>query len=160
MTDLESRFRNSQMGAVSREDLQKVYAKMAEIEKARQTDRASLLEQINKVAELAAKQPQIIQVPVPTPTPGPKVSTRTERESTPEKEPETAPENPDGYFKHKIKGGENLTTIIAAYNAELKDKSPAKKAITLDAVKKANPKMNPNNLQVGKEILIPVPPNK
>jgi hypothetical protein len=158
LTDLENRFRNSQVGAVSRDDLRKAYDKMGEIDKARLADRALMLEQFKKIQEaverLAERPPQYIQTPVPAVTP----KNTVKPEPKPEKEPEAAPDNPNGYFTYTIKSGDNLLSIIKAFNTELKDKN--KKPITLDQVKKANPKMNANNLQLGKEILIPVPPDK
>jgi hypothetical protein len=158
VTDIENRFRNSQVGAVTRDDLRKVYDKMSEIEKARQADKAVIIEQINKIAELAAKAPKVIEVPAPVPSP--KIESKPPKsEPKPEKEPEAGPpDNPGGYYTYTVKSGDRLMAVIKAYNDELKDKN--KKPITLDQVRKANPKINPNNLQVGKEILIPVPPDK
>ena len=54
--------------------------------------------------------------------------------------------------------GDTLSGIISAYNAELK--KAGKPSITLEQVKKANPKMNPDRVPVGREILIPVPQGK
>ncbi len=167
LTELENRFRNSQVGAVTRDDLQKVYAKMGEIEKARQADKTLLTEQINKIldkVEEIAKRPPVIKVEAPSapvrtdPKPSQTRDREKEKEKEKDKEPETAPDNPNGYYTYTIKSGDRLMAVIKAYNDELKDKN--KKPITLDQVKKANPKMNPNNLVVGKEILIPVPPDK
>ena len=150
-----------------RSDLQKVYSKMAEVDKARQSDRTAINEQIKilaeKVAELQARPPVTIRE-VPTPIPprnNTRVPDKTSETSTEKDSGENSvPDNPGGYYKHKVKQGEYLSTIIAAYNAKLKEEHPNKRPITLDAVKKANPKLNPNNVPIGKEILIPVPPDK
>jgi hypothetical protein len=72
----------------------------------------------------------------------------------------SAPEFTGEYYPYKIKSGDSLTRIIGAYNSQLKEKGMNKAPITLDMVKKANPKLNPNNLPVGREIKIPIPPDK
>lgn len=57
---------------------------------------------------------------------------------------------------HTIAAGEFVGRIIAAYNAAWKQKG-GKRLITFDSVKKANPKINLDRVQIGQEIFIPLP---
>lgn len=154
LTELENKFRLSQNNAVTGNDLRKAYDKMAEMEKARTADKELILDQMKKLKEIASQPPVVITQPAPvvnTPKPTPKPE-----EKGKEREPE--PEFAGEYYPYKIKSGDTLSAIISAYNATLKEQG--KGAVTLDQVKKANPKINPNNLIVGRELKIPVPPGK
>ena len=161
LLELDSRFKNSQIGAVNGQDLKKVYDKMAEMEKARDGDKKLILEQMNQLKEIASRPPQTIVVTPPAPV---RQETRPQPRSEPapvipEAKPEPEPQDFTGeFYPYTVKKGDMLMKVIGAYNAELKDKG--KMPITLEMVKKANPKINPNNLLVGKEIRIPVPPDK
>lgn len=161
LAELDSRFKNSQIGAINAQDLKKAYDKMAEMERARDADKKLILEQIEKVKEIASKPaPQIVVTPPPA-RPEPRTERRPEPlPAAPETKPDVEPPQDftGDYYPYTVKKGDYLSKIITAYNAELKEKGKA--PITLDMVKKANPKMNPNNLTVGKEIRIPVPPDK
>lgn len=155
VTELENKLRLAQNGAVTGQDLRKVYDKMGEMEKARSADKELILEQMKKLKEIASQPPVVItQAPPPVVHPKPTVKPEPEKE----KEPELVPEFTGEYFPYKIKSGDTLTAIISAYNTSLKEQG--KGTVTLDQVKKANPKINPNNLLVGRELKIPVPSNK
>jgi hypothetical protein len=155
INESERKFREAQGNAVTRKDLEKVVEQLRKVDDNRLADKNLIIEQIKKVAEIAATKPApIIVTPPPAATPPEKVEKQKDPDE--EKQPLT---NPNGYFTYKIKSGDNLTSIIAAFNAELKEKGKTGK-ITLDQVRKANPKVNPNNIPVGREILIPVPPDK
>jgi TolA-binding protein len=151
--ELENRFKNSQIGAVNSQDIRKVYDKMAEMEKARDADKKLVIEQMKKIEEIASKPPIVIQTPAPA-RPEPKQTAKPDHTPT---EPEM-PEFTGEYYPYKIQPKDTLLGIIAAFNAQLKEKGKA--PITLEQVRKANPKLNPNNLLVGREIRIPEPPNK
>lgn len=152
LVEFENRYKNAQLGIASQSDIRKVYDKMAEIEKNRQADNNLVKEQFVELKKLLDKPPVIIPQPIPTPAP---------RNETRQKDPE--PEQPEftgDFFTYKIKSGDRLTQIISAFNAKLKEEGKNKAPITLDMVKKANPRMNPNNLIVGRDIKIPVPPDR
>lgn len=151
LVEFENRYKNSQLGAVTQSDIRKVYDKMAEIEKNRQADNNLVKDQFVELKKLLDRPPVIVTPPpVDKPREEPK---RRDEDVTPLP---SAPEFTGEYFPYKIKSGDRLLQIIAAYNDALKAEGNTKK-ITLDMVRKANPKMNPNNLKVGEEIKIPKP---
>jgi DNA repair exonuclease SbcCD ATPase subunit len=154
LVEFENRYKNSQLGAVSQSDIRKVYDKMAEIEKNRQADNNLVKEQFVELKRILDKPapPPVIVTP-PTRDRGDRDDNKHRDEVT----PLPAPQDFTGdYFSYKIKEGDRLLQVIGAYNDALKAEGNSKK-ITLDMVKKANPKMNPNNLKVGTEIKIPKP---
>ncbi len=152
--ELENRFKNSQIGAVTSQDVRKVYDKMAEMERARDADKKLILDQMAEIKKIASQPPVVItQAPPPRiePRPQPKIETPPQAEPDPQ-------EFVGEYYPYKIQKGDTLLGIIAAYNAQFKEKG--KPTITLEQVRKANPKLNPNSLMVGKEIRIPEPSEK
>lgn len=163
LVEVETRFKNAQIGVATQSDLRKAYDKMAEIEKNRQADNNLVKEQFIELKKLLDRPPVVIPA---APTPRTERSERGERDRGETKAPRdnTSDEEPQqftgDYFGYKIKSGDRLTQVIAAFNAKLKEEGKNKAPITLDMVKKANPKMNPNNLVVGREIRIPVPPDR
>ena len=127
---------------VTHDELKKLYEKLQDIEQKREADKKLILEEIKEIQKLASKAPLPPPV-IPKETPDPK---------------EIKTESTEGYFPYTVQKNDNLTAIIAAYNAELKRQG--KGTITYDQVRKANPGMNPNKLLVGHEIKIPVPASK
>ena len=119
----------------TREELRKLAEKIQEVDQKREADKELILKELQKLAK----------APPPLPV---------EHKASAEGNADV----PDKFFTHVVKQGEYLSTIISAFNAELKAKG--KGTVTLSQVKKANPNLNPDNLKVGQEILIPVPPNK
>jgi hypothetical protein len=157
--EMDTRFRTAQANAMTRKDLEKVYADLKRVDEARQSDKNLILEQIKEVAKIAAKPAQVIvEPPVTRPTPAPRHTTPLDKD--PDKGADETPvlDNPHGYFSYKIKSGDTLIAIMNAFNAKLKEQGKA--TVTLEQIKKANPKMNPNSMVVGREIQIPVPPDK
>jgi hypothetical protein len=57
-----------------------------------------------------------------------------------------------------VKDGQRLSDIVKEYNGALKEQG--RPSITIEQVKRSNPKMNPNKILVGQEILLPVPDKK
>jgi hypothetical protein len=166
LVEFENRYKNSQLGAVTQSDIRKVYDKMAEIEKNRQADN-------NLVKDQFVELKRILDKPAPAPViidPKPRGDRdrgdrdrgdRDDNKHRDEITPLPTPQDFTGeYFPYKIKSGDRLLQVISAYNAELKAQGKNKAPITLDMLKKANPKMNPNNLKIGEEIKIPIPPDK
>ena len=169
LNEFENRYKNNQLSAVSQTDIRKIYDKMGEIEKSRQADNELVKEQFKELKRLLDRPPVIIPAAPTVNNPsgrdrsGDRDRDRVgDRDSKPPKDnnDDEAPAYNGEYFGYKIKSGDRLTQIIAAFNSRLKEEGKNKAPITLDMVKKANPKMNPNNLVVGREIKIPVPPDK
>jgi polyhydroxyalkanoate synthesis regulator phasin len=160
LVEFENRYKNAQLGAVSQSDLRKIYDTMDKIENSRQSDNKLVKEQFQELRKILDKQP--VYVPPVNPITPP--SHRSDREKPIKPDGDTTTQEPQSftgdYYPYTIKSGDILTRVIAAYNAQLKEKGMNKAPITLDMVKKANPKINPNNLPVGKEIKIPIPPDK
>lgn len=62
----------------------------------------------------------------------------------------TAAERPEKGYEHVVQSGDTLSSIVAAYRKEgIK--------VTMDMVLKANPKLDPNKMQIGQKIFIPQP---
>ena len=152
LNEFENRYKNNQLGAVSQTDIRKIYDKMGEIEKSRQGDNELVKDQFRELKKLLDRPPVVIPPQVKDTSP-PRDETKRREEVTPLP---SAPDFAGDYFSYKIKSGDRLLQIIGAYNDAIKAEGNTKK-ITLDMVKKANPKMNPNNLKVGEEIKIPKP---
>lgn len=140
---------------VTREDLTKTYDKIKEVDEKRLADNKRMLEEIEKMVK------ELTKLPPPSLSTG----TGSEKPERPGRQPKdlsqektTTTTNNEEVYTHTVAKGENLSLIIAAYNSALKEKN--KSPITLDAVRRANPKINLNNIYVGQEILIPVPPDK
>jgi hypothetical protein len=167
LNEFENRYKNNQLGAVSQTDIRKIYDKMGEIEKSRQADNDLVKEQFKELKKLLDRPPVVIPPAVNNPTTRDRSGDR-DRDRTGERDIKSPKDNNDEeppafngeFYQYKIKSGDRLTQIIAAFNSKLKEEGKNKAPITLDMVKKANPKMNPNNLVVGREIKIPVPPDK
>lgn len=153
LVEFENRYKNAQLGAVSQSDLRKVYETIDKVEKSRQADNELVKEQFQALKKLLDKPLPVYVPPVAPPTPH---DTKTNKPDRTE-EPQVQEFNGE-YYGYKIKSGDRLMAIISAYNLQLKEKGKA--PITLEMVKKANPKLNPNNLPVGREIKIPIPPDK
>jgi len=130
----------------SREDLRELAKKMQEVDQKREADKHLILEELKKLG-------QTLATPAPAPaTPKPRNRPPVEIPDKPQEAKELT-----GY-PHVVQSGESLSQIVAAYNAAFKEKG--KKTITLEMVKRANPKININNIYVGQEILIPEPGEK
>jgi hypothetical protein len=161
LVEFENRYKNSQLGAVTQSDIRKVYDKMAEIEKNRQADNELVKSQFVELKKILDKpMPAPVFVPPPSDSKSRDRDRDRDRDETKHRDEVTplppAPDFTGDYFPYKIKEGDRLLQVIGAYNDALKAEGNTKK-ITLDMVKKANPKMNPNNLKVGTEIKIPKP---
>jgi len=123
----------------SREELKKFAEKIQEVDRKREGDNRMMIERMEKLAKIAASAPPPLIPRAPT-------------------QKSEVSEVEGDFFKHKVKTGESLSKIIAAYNAALREKG--KSTVTIEMVKRANPAMDANNIIVGRTILIPVPPEK
>jgi TolA-binding protein len=159
ITEMDQRNRAAQANGVTRKDLEKIIEALKEVDSKRVADNNVIKEQIKKVAEIAAKPPQVIvQAPPTIAVPPPTKTPKDEPDKTDKSGDDEPPPNPRGYFTYKIQSKDTLMGIINAYNAKFKEQGKA--TVTLEQVKKANPKLNPNRMIVGKEVLIPIPPDK
>ena len=119
---------------VTREDLESLAKSISEVDRKRVGDKELILKEIRS---LINKAPAVGNKPKPT-----KVSAK-----------------PEKYFEHEVVSGEFITTIVAAYNADLKERGD-KKMITTKSVLNANPGLDPNNMPVGRILIIPDPSGK
>ena len=119
---------------VTREDLESLAKSIREVDRKRVGDKELILREIRS---LINKAPAVGNKPKP-----PKVSAK-----------------PEKYFEHKVISGEVISTIVAAFNAELKKRGD-KKMITTKSVLNANPGLDPKNIPVGRILIIPDPNKK
>jgi len=124
------------------EDLRKLAEKLSEIDRKREDDKRLILEEIRKLAEVPMAEP-------------PSRKGRESRE--PAKEPVREPDagagagsEPQRGYEYVVKSGDTISAIVAAYQ-----QSGVK--VTVDQVLKANPKVDPKRIPVGKTIFIPDP---
>jgi len=120
--------------AVTREDLESLAKSISEVDRKRAGDKELILKEIRA---LINKAPADGNKPKP-----PKVSAK-----------------PEKYFEHEVKSGEVISTIVAAFNAKLKNRGD-KKMITTRSVLNANPGLDPKNIPVGRILIIPDPSKK
>jgi LysM repeat protein len=131
-----SQLLKAQRDFATKDDLKKLIEKVQEVDHKRSADNKAILEELQKLGKVAAapvepKAPPVVQAP---------------KEMTGE------------FYPHIVKPGESLSAIIATYNATFKELGKAN--VTQAQILKANPKLNPNKILAGQEILIPAPPNK
>ena len=117
--------------AVTREDLESLAKSIREVDRKRVGDKELILREIRS---LINKAPAVGNKPKP-----PKVSAKPEKN-----------------FQHKVVSGETISSIVIAYNADLK-KRGYKKMITKKSVLNANPGLDPKNIPVGRILIIPNP---
>ena len=117
----------------SASDLKALAQKVQEVDKKRQKDNEAISQQIEKLGKV------IVGAPVKIKTPTPKPVDDTTTSDVPQK----------GYY-HTVEAGESWGAIAKAY----RDQGVK---ITTSQLIKANPKMNPDLLIVGKKIFIPDP---
>ena len=126
----------SGVNTATREDVRKLAEKIQEVDQKREADKKLILEEIKKLAALAAAPPPATKTIEPK---------RVEN-----------PDDSDGqFFKHVVQKDQRLHDILAEYNKRLKEQG--KPSVKLDQVKKANPGLDPDRLRIGQEIFIPVP---
>ena len=122
----------------SRADLKRIAEHLQEVDRKRAADRELILDNINKLAKVAAGAP---------------VTPR--RNTTPKatEDPSPAAGTPQVGHEYKVQAGDSLGLIVKAY----RDKGVK---VTTAQVLKANPGLDPNKLYVGKVIFIPDPAAK
>ena len=140
----------SKMGDfATREDLKKIVDNIREVDQKRESDRKVILDELERLGKTLNQSVERSERPNRRPT----------REKEKEKETEKDPAPVEGTFlPYKVKDGQVLSDIIKEYNGALKEQG--RPSITLDQVKRANPKLNVNRILVGQEILLPVPEKK
>jgi uncharacterized protein YdiU (UPF0061 family) len=129
----------------TREDLKKIMDNVREVDQRRESDKRLILEEFEKLGRTLGQ---------PTDRSSSRKSPK-EKEKEPDKEPAPI----EGTFlPYKVKDGQRLSDIVKEYNGALKEQG--RPSVTIEQVKRANPKMNPNKILVGQEILLPVPDKK
>jgi hypothetical protein len=139
----------------SRDDLKRIDTELLrlaktlqEVDQKREADKKLLLATLDELRVAIEELRKVIKAAVAAPPSPPRPSPVTT---------ETAPprSNQKG-FVHKVDKGQNLSTIIEAYNVKLKEEGSSKR-ITLPAVLAANPGLVPERMQIGQEIFLPDP---
>ena len=131
----------------TREDLKKIVDNIRDVDSRRESDRKVILEEFEKLGRTLKE-------------PSERTGSSTRRATKDkEKEVEKDPAPIEGTFlPYKVKDGQRLSDILKEYNGALKEQG--RPAVSIDQVKRANPKMNINRILVGQEILLPVPEKK
>ena len=119
---------------VTREDLESLAKSISEVDRKRVGDKELILREIRS---LINKAPAVGNKPKP-----PKVSAK-----------------PEKYFKHTVKPGQTISEIVDAFNENLIEIG-SKKKISVKSVLNANPDVDPNNMPVGRVLIIPDPSGK
>ncbi|MGH7941103.1 MAG: LysM peptidoglycan-binding domain-containing protein [Limisphaerales bacterium] len=118
----------------SADDLKKLAEQVQEIDRNRQHDNQQILAALEKLSKGGGFHRPAADNPI-TPI------------STPGQDAQTSNNGQNGY-EYTIQSGNTLNAIVKAYRAK-------GVKVTVDQVLKANPGLNPKNLIVGKQILIP-----
>ncbi len=131
----------------TREDLKKIMDNVRDVDQRRESDKKLILDEFQKLGRTFSQPPEHSS------------SRKPQKEREKEKEPEKEAAPIEGTFlPYKVKDGQRLADIVKEYNGALKEKNLP--SITIEQVKRANPRMNPNKIFVGQEILLPVPDKK
>ena len=118
----------------SQDDLRALAKTVEKIDQKRVEDNERIVKEIGKLGKVVAPSTP------PKKSAGTGTSTVTDTPSVLEKD----------HYKYVVQSGDFLSTIVKAYNEKgIK--------VTLDQILKANPKLDPNKLRIGQEIIIPVP---
>ena len=123
------------------EDLKRLAEKIEEVDRKREQDKQAISEEIRK--SIGGLEKTLAGSAAPTHAPPPRLQPEIE-----------SPAAANGY-SYTIHEGDNLSTIVKAYNADFKNKGW--KTITLKQAKEANPSVDWNRLLVGQKIIIPRP---
>jgi TolA-binding protein len=143
----ESRDRaTSKMGDfATRDDLKKMVENIREVDQRRESDRKLILGEFEKLGKTLSQPAERAE--------------RSSRNKTKEKEHEPDKEAASiEVLSYKVKDGQRLSDILKEYNGALKEQG--RPPVTLEQVKRANPKININRIVVGQEVLLPVPEKK
>jgi chromosome segregation ATPase len=127
---------------VSRAELAKIVEQIREVDTKRQSDAQLVQRQLKEIAELASK-------PITVPE-APRTRERPPDTTAPEKKNDNQPALPTEGYEHVVASGENIGTILQAYNQKYQ-----LKVKTADVLR-ANPKLkDPKKLFVGQKLWIP-----
>ncbi len=127
---------------VSRAELAKIVEQIREVDTKRQSDAQLVQRQLKEIAELASK-------PITVPE-APRTRERPPDTKAPEKKNDNQPALPTEGYEHVVASGENIGTILQAYNQKYQ-----LKVKTADVLR-ANPKLkDPKKLFVGQKLWIP-----
>jgi peptidoglycan hydrolase CwlO-like protein len=139
--DLRQQLAASANNTSVQDDLKRLAEKIAEVDKKREEDKQAISDEIRK--SIAGLEKTLAGGGAPVRAPSPKL-------------PPVAETPPTGNgFSYTIQEGDNLSTILKAYNADFKSKGW--KTISLKQAKEANPNIDWDRLRVGQKIIIPRP---
>jgi hypothetical protein len=136
--------------AVTREDLKKIIDRISDVDEKRENDRKVILEEFDKLAKALSK-------PAPMANESPRTRRQNNREPEKETEKEAAPVE-GNFYPHKVLPNQTFSEIVDWWNKSLKQEGLP--PVTSAQIKKANPKLDPNRIFVGQEVLLPVPEKK
>ncbi len=119
----------------SQDELRKLAETVQKIDQKRVEDNEHILKEIGKLGKTLA--------PPSTPPRKSAASGATGVTDTP-------PALDKGHYKYAVQPGDFVSTIVKAYNEKgIK--------VTVEQILKANPKLDPNRMRIGQEIIIPAP---
>jgi len=118
-------------------DIREIQSRVEEVDRKRISDREKILVEFTKLLRKISK----IKIAAPTPTP-----------PTPPDKPQ---EKPIKTIEHTVAKGDFLGGILAAYNEMFRKQKKGR--ITMTEILKANPKLDPEKIFVGRKIYIPLP---
>jgi LysM repeat protein len=145
--------------AVSREELGRFAQKLQEVDQKREGDKKTILEEIHNLEGAVTKKLEgLAAAPVPRNNSGSKTGAPKPEKIEKEDTKNLTNAKSGEFYPYKVKKNESLSEILAAYNGVFK--AQGKATLTLEQIRKANPKININKIYEGQEILIPVPPDK
>jgi len=141
LRDELDRQKNRNENAATMDKITRLQDAIKQVDEARQEDNKKVFSEVTRLRSLLEKAAKGLATPVERP--------QVERPTPPPSHPD-AGKTPENGYKYAIKKGDTLMGIINALKAE-------GYKVTRKQMEDANPKVNWDKLQVGKEIFIPPP---
>lgn len=129
---LTERVNSANTGAASADDLRRLADRVQEIDRKRESDRETILKQIEALAKIERASPS-----------------RAPSRSATAEPPPSRPADEKGY-EYVVQSGDSLSAIIEAYRQQGVRTS-------VSEIQRANPGLNPNRIVPGQKIFIPAP---
>jgi predicted RNase H-like nuclease (RuvC/YqgF family) len=124
------------------EDLKRVAESIVAVDKKREEDKQAIAEEIRQ--SIASLKKALAESPAPA------------HELPPKLQPDAETPATENGFTYTVQAGQNLSSIVEAYNADFKKKGW--KQISVKQAEEANPKVKDwNHVHVGQQIFIPKP---
>jgi septal ring factor EnvC (AmiA/AmiB activator) len=146
-----TRLHTANSNSSTQDDLKKLAEKIMEVDRKREADKKLILEEMKNLKEtILASLKEMSTTPVKT-----SGGSNSRPQPVSHSEAATNAANTRGFYEYVVQKGDDLPSIVAAYNETFKSQN--KKTITRRSVMDANPNINWNKLQVKQKVLIPVP---